>query len=429
MSYGLPRKLRVVFIVQVMLITLAVLVGAWLVATGLKHGLFRELLQEDAAYYWERYAADPAAVLPDTRRVRGLLVPAADIGQPESTGLLPLAGLEPGFHDAGENGWLVWVEDGPGGRLYLLYDRAHAGRLVWWLASGPLLLILVVGYWAAWYAYRASRDLIAPINELARWAADWDPGHADRRLLDPAHLGSEFKGEARQLAQVLDGMAVRVREHIQREHEFTRDASHELRTPLTVIRVATDMAMADPDIGARQLRSLQRIARAGADMEEVIESQLLLAREAQMGIALQQVDVAQVLREEVAKIQEKALSHGLSMQVDIKRPLQLETSVGALRVVMGHLLENASRYTQEGEILVALDGPSLVVADTGIGMSSDELPLVFEPFYRVNQTASGGAGLGLSIVRRLCDRFGWTVDLKSQPGLGTTATLQFTPRD
>jgi signal transduction histidine kinase len=427
MSYGLPRKLRVVFIVQVVLITLAVVIGAWLVGSVLKRGLFIELLREDAAYFWERYAEDPAVALPDSRRTRGVLVAPGQSVQSGPSGALALAPLTPGFHDLEHSGWLAWVEDGPGGRLYLLYDREHAGRLVWGVASGPLLLILLAGYWAAWYAYRAARDLIVPINALARWAAGWEPGGSEPHLLDPAKLGNEFKGEVRQLAQVLDAMAGRVRAHIRREHEFTRDASHELRTPLTVIRVATDMAMADPDIGPRQLRSLQRIARAGADMEEVIESQLLLAREAEASISLQQVDVEQVVREEVDKVRERIHSLDLAWKIDIRQPLWLETSPGALHVVIGHLLENACKYTPHGEITITLDGQELVITDTGIGMSSDQLSLVFEPFFRVNQTLAGGAGLGLSIVRRLCERFGWSVELQSQQGRGTIATLRLAP--
>ena len=428
MSYGLPRKLRAVFIVQVVLITLAVVVGAWLVGTVLKRGLFIELLREDAAYFWERYNDEPTVALPDSRRTRAVLVAPGQSLQSGPNGALALTTLATGFHDLEHSGWLAWVEDGPGGRLYLLYDREHAGRLVWGVAAGPLLLILLAGYWAAWYAYRAARDLIVPINALARWAADWEPGGNEPQVLDPARLGNDFKGEVRQLAQVLDAMAGRVRAHIRREHEFTRDASHELRTPLTVIRVATDMAMADPDLGPRQLRSLQRIARAGADMEEVIASQLLLAREAEASISLQQVDVEQVVREEVDKVRERIHSQDLVWKIDTRQPLWLETSPGALHVVIGHLLENACKYTPEGEIMITLDGQELVIADTGIGMSSDQLSQAFEPFFRVNQTQAGGAGLGLSIVRRLCERFGWVVQLQSQQGSGTIATLRLAPQ-
>jgi signal transduction histidine kinase len=425
MSYGLPRKLRIVFIVQVALVTLAIVAGGWLVGVLAKHGLFRELLREDAAYYWQRYRENPATPPPDTRRIRGLRVAAERIGQAGSTGLLPLNGLAPGFHDLERDGWLVWVDDGPGGRLYLLYNRQHAQQLIWWVASVPLLLTLLAIYLASWYAYRASRDLIIPINELARRVANWDPRLTSADDLDPADLGPRFKGETRQLAQVLHEMARRMRAHIQREHEFTRDASHELRTPLTVIRVATDVALGDPDISPRQQRSLQRIARAGADMEEVIESQLLLARESEIGVPLQQVDVAQLVADEVAKAEEKLQQRPIRLHLEVQQVPRLETSAGALRVVVRHLLENACKYTDQGDIFLRLENNRLVVTDTGIGMNSDDLRLAFEPFYRVNHAMATGAGLGLSIVRRLCDRFGWSIRLESQPGQGTCATLSF----
>lgn len=427
MSYGLPRKLRVVFIVQVVLVTLAMLAGAWLVGTLLKQGLFRELLREDATYYWERYRSDPATLPPDTRRIRGMRVAGEQVGHPDSTGLLPLYRLAPGFHDLPGEGWLVWVEDGPGGRLYLLYDREHARQLVMWAGVLPLLLILLVTYWAIWYAYRASRDLVIPVNELARRVANWDSLLSEAGDLTTEELDAQFKGETRQLAQVLQEMAGRVRAHIQREHAFTRDASHELRTPLTVIRVATDVAMADPDIGPRHLRSLQRIARAGADMEEVIESQLLLARESGMGLALQSVDVGQLVSEEVDKVRDQLQQRPIVLRLLIEQPVQLQASVGALRVVVRHLLENACKYTERGDIYITVEAGRVVIADTGIGMHGDDLRLAFEPFHRADQSRASGAGLGLSIVRRLCERFGWRISLESQPGQGTRAILDFTP--
>ena len=428
MSYGLPRKIRIVFIVQVLLVTLAIMIGAWLVSIMVKQALFRELLREDAAYYWRSYAQDPAAIPPDTRRVRGLRVDADVAGQPGSTGLLPLAGLSPGFHDMERNDWLVWVDDGPGGRLYLMYDRQHAQRMVWWVAVLPVLLTLLAIYLSSWYAYTASRDMIVPVNELARRVARWDPRDPDPTALDPDRLGIHAKGETRQLAQALSDMARRVREHIQREHDFTRDASHELRTPLTVIRVATDMALADASLPPRVERTLQRIARAGADMEGVIESQLLLAREAEGCVQLQQVDVARVVSEELEQAREAVLQRPLELHRELAQRPVLTTSERALRVVVAHLIENACQYTEQGRVSVHLDAGSLTITDTGVGMGSDELLRAFEPFYRVNPGSSSGPGLGLSIVRRLCERFGWNITLESQPGQGTRAVLGFAGR-
>lgn len=428
MSYGLPRKIRIVFIVQALLVTLAVGIGAWVVSILAKQALFRELLREDAAYYWDSYAQDPATAPPNTRRVRGLRVDAGLAGTPGSTGHLPLETLAPGFHDLGDNGWLVWVDDGPGGRLYLMYDRRHARTLIWWIAVLPVLLTLLAIYLSSWYAYRASRDLIVPVNELARQVARWDPSDPDPEALDPERLGIRSKGETRQLAQALSGMARRVGEHIRREHDFTRDASHELRTPLTVMRVAADMALADPALSQRTRRALQRIARAGVDMEGVIESQLLLARESRSNAQLQQVDVARLVADELEKARESVLERPVELRLDVTASPVLDTSERALRVAVGHLIENACQYTARGEVLLQLDADSLTITDTGVGMGSDELIRAFEPFFRANPDASTGPGLGLSIVRRLCERFGWTITLESQPGQGTRAVLGFAGR-
>lgn len=429
MSYGLSRKIRVVFIVQALLVTLVVIIGAWLLSAVARQMLFHELLREDATYFWERHAHDPDTLPPDTRRVRGLLVPSAQIGERDSTGIAPLYLLPPGFHDldAAEVGgeWLVLVSDGPGGRLYLLYDRLLAQRLVWWVAVVPVLLTLLAIYVASWYAYRASSSLIVPINWLARQVAQWDPGQPDARTLDPARLGREVKGEPRQLAIVLHEMAKRVGEHIQREHDFTRDASHELRTPLTVIRVATDMAMADNGLKPSQVRALQRIARASSDMEAVIESQLILARESQHSAQLQQVAVAQLVEEEAGLARESLSAAQVELAIHIQAAPVLHTSERALRVVVRHLLENACLYTERGTITVSLSEHELVVADTGIGMDSAQLGRVFEPFFRVNPAQGSGPGLGLSIASRLCQRFGWQLALDSQPARGTQATLTF----
>ena len=84
----------------------------------------------------------------------------------------------------------------------------------------------------------------------------------------------------RKLSRALTGLSERIGDFVQRERNFTRDASHELRTPLTVIRVATDLMLADPDLPPRMQRSLARMQQAGRDMEAVIEAFLILAREA-----------------------------------------------------------------------------------------------------------------------------------------------------
>jgi signal transduction histidine kinase len=96
-----------------------------------------------------------------------------------------------------------------------------------------------------------------------------------------------------------------------------------------------------------------------------------------------------------------------------------------MHVVVSNLLRNACSYTDEGQIEVRLESDHFVVRDTGIGMNSDAMQRAFEPFYRADDARQHSAGLGLSIVSRLCQRFGWKIELDSVLGQGTTATVRF----
>jgi signal transduction histidine kinase len=96
-----------------------------------------------------------------------------------------------------------------------------------------------------------------------------------------------------------------------------------------------------------------------------------------------------------------------------------------LGVMIGNLLANACTFTEQGRIDVRIEPDRVVVHDSGIGMSPDTLQRVYEPFYRADPANPATKGMGLSIVRRLGERFGWPVSLESAPGIGTTATIRF----
>jgi signal transduction histidine kinase len=96
-----------------------------------------------------------------------------------------------------------------------------------------------------------------------------------------------------------------------------------------------------------------------------------------------------------------------------------------LAVMIGNLLGNAVRFTDSGRIELHLAPERIEVRDTGIGMTPEALMKAFDPFYRADHAREEGRGMGLSIVRRLGDRFDWPVSLESQPGKGTTAIIRF----
>ncbi len=422
MPYGLPRKIRIAFIVQAVLASLGIVLGAWLVSLVIKHSLVGAALREEAAYYWTLHEASPTQPPPNTRNIRAYLLEA---GQSPLNLPANLRDLQPGFHELREDDQLVWVDARDQGRLYLVFLRSRAEALAFWFGVVPVLLTLMAVYAASWVTYRASKRLVSPVNWLARRVSRWNPGSPDAGDLAPHKLPADMQGETRQLAAALHDLANRVTANVARERNFTRDASHELRTPLTVIRVASDMALADDQIEPRLRRSLQRIQRAGRDMEAVIDAFLILAREADVEPQMDVFDVADVVRYEVDTAAELMANRPVHVELHAPAPVMLHAAPRVLQVVVSNLVRNACNYTDEGRVDVYVEHDRVRVRDTGIGMSPEALARAFEPFYRAEPSRPQGTGLGLSIVRRLCDRFGWQVHLASTLDQGTEATIIF----
>jgi signal transduction histidine kinase len=404
------------------LASLGILLGAWLVSLVIKHSLVSSALKEEAAYYWQLYDASPMQPPPNTQNIRGYLL---ETGRSPLSLPANLRALPPGFHELKADDQLVLVDVRPEGRLYLVFLRSRAEMLAFWFGIVPVLLTLLAVYGASWVTYRASKRLVSPVNWLARRVSRWDPGHPEAADLAPDKLPADMQGETRQLAAALHSLATRVTAHVARERNFTRDASHELRTPLTVIRVASDIALGDQELTPRLRRGLNRIQRAGRDMEAVIDAFLILAREADVEPQVELFDVNEIVRYEVDNARELMVGRPVEIFLHSAGPVQLHAPPRVLQVVVSNLLRNACSYTDEGRIDVDVLDDRVVVRDTGIGMSAEALGRAFEPFYRAEPTRPQGTGLGLSIVRRLCDRFGWKVTLDSQPGQGTQAAVLY----
>jgi signal transduction histidine kinase len=420
---GLRRKIWVAFILQAAAISFAAVLGVYGASAVLKHMLIQRALQEEAAHFWGRREDDPAATVPDTYNMNGYLVRAGDVtAVPE-----PLQPLPVGFHSLprAQGGSLVMVEDRGGMRLYLLFKQEQVDSLAFWFGMAPLALVLAVVYLIAWTTYRTSKRVVSPVIWLANQVRHWDPKHPDATALKPENLPVDVEGETLTLASSLHDFASRIGSFVEREHNFTRDASHELRTPLTVIRVAGDMMDGDESLSPMARRSLKRIQGAGRDMEALIEAFLILAREGDTGLPDDDFSVGAVACEELEKSRPLLAGKPVELELHREADLQLHAPARVFSVMLGNLLRNACHYTEQGKVVVTVRRDSVQVADTGVGMSPDELARVFEPFYRAGDGRKDGQGIGLSIVRRLSERYGWPVRLESEPGKGTTATISF----
>jgi signal transduction histidine kinase len=417
----LPRKIRIAFILQVVMVGLAVLAAGWLVSLVIRMGLMRAASEGEAKDFFVRHAQNANYGLPHGRNFTSWYVPT---GQAPTQVPPNIARLGPGHHDLEASGQQVRVERRPEGTLYIAYDTERIDRLMYAFAVLPMGLGLIGVVAVSFLTYRVSKRLVTPVNWLARQVAAWDPRQPDIDVLAPHRLPADIgSGEARQLAQALHTLGERVEAFVARERNFTRDASHELRTPLTVIRVAADLLETE-QLSSRGTRSLHRIQRASRDMEAVIDAFLILAREADIEPQREHFAVSDIVAEEVDKVQPLLEGKPVELRVVKRAEPELHAPSRVLAVMVGNLLSNACQYTDKGDIEVRIEEDRVSVRDTGIGMTRETLQRAFDPFYRADQDI-GGMGLGLSVVRRLGERFGWPVVLESVPGSGTLATIQF----
>ena len=417
-EHGLTRRLGRELLLQAVYISIAVLVGIYVVAILLKDVLIEQALTGEANYYWERVDENPAAVLPDTLNLTAYRE-GFGIGVP-----LDLRPLEPGYHHRKTpRETLTYVTERDGQRLYLVFESGQVNDLVTTFGIVPLAIALTVIYLSLFSAYRVSRRAVSPLIDLASRVKRLDPTQPDARLFGESS-GYQKDDEARTLAEALEGLVNRVVEFAERERRFTRDASHELRTPLTVINIAAGRLLRAPSLGDADRESLMRIKNSARDMEQLTSAFLLLARESNSTLEKELVNVNELVQAELDRSKVIHPDKGLMFNVDEQCVLLVPAPGKVVESVIGNLLRNALAYTDEGSVSVHISPGRVIIEDTGPGMAPEEVEQLFQPYFR-GQRRRGGFGVGLTIVKRLTDRFEWPVSIESEPGQGTRVSVEF----
>jgi signal transduction histidine kinase len=317
------------------------------------------------------------------------------------------------------------VSDTPRGRLYLLFNNDRPNRVVMLFGLIPVVLVVLIIYFATFLTYRASRKALSPVIALAAVVRRWNPDHPDPVALAPEHLPAATDSDVEVLVAALYNFANRLEAFVERERNFTRDASHELRTPLTVMKVAADVLADEEGLSPFAQRSLDRIRRSVREMEALIETFLVLARESDSGLREEDFLANDVVKAEVARYRELLGAKPVELVLVEHARFALHAPPRVFAVMVGNLIRNACLYTEHGSVTVEVETDRVRVVDTGSGMSEEDLERAFQPFYRGSRTGGKGHGIGLAIVRRIADRYAWQVMLESTPGKGTTATAHF----
>jgi signal transduction histidine kinase len=242
--------------------------------------------------------------------------------------------------------------------------------------------------------------------------------------------------EVADLASTFDAMLDRLAESFEAQKRFVANASHELRTPLAVMRTEIDVTMSDPDADLAEYRRMATVVRDASERANaLIGSLLVLAKsEAQAGRRLVRkvpADLRRGIEPALASVEREAGRLGLDIETDLQ-PAPLIGDPGLLDRLAGNLIENAVRYNHgQGTVWIRTWSDDvrscLSVANTGFDVNTADVPRLFEAFKRgvSDRTGSRGAGLGLSIVRAVCDAHGGTVTAVARPGGGLEITVTF----
>lgn len=277
-----------------------------------------------------------------------------------------------------------------------LVVRPIRDRVMLLLASTAVLMVLLAIGLGAWLARRGTRPLYRLVQRVEALPLQPQAGST---------LAAEFTDdEIGVLARALDRLSQRVADVVAREHAFTRDASHELRTPLAVISGAAGQLLDEPGLSPRGQQHVQHIRLSALQLQQAVAALLALAREEVDASAATQVRLVPLLERVIIEQSPLLGTRPVEVQLEVPDDASLRAPEPALRMVLANLVGNAFAHTPHGSVRIALhEGDLLVHNRTSADASLRNWP---QPRRFDKGDDSPGSGLGLEIMRRLCDHHG-----------------------
>jgi heavy metal sensor kinase len=344
----------------------------------------------------------------------------------------PAAGETVAFRNAGPTGWpvrLAFQRVTIGGKPATIevaeplrsFNASLRTYGEWLLLFTPVLVLLAsgVGFWISGRA-------LAPVDRIIADAQAIGTANLSERLSVPP-----ARDELRHLSETLNAMLDRIEGSVTRITQFTADASHELRAPLALIQLAADHSLRHERSRDELVEAMSTVLRESKRTAQLVDHLLLLARadSGDDGFRAERADLAAVLREVAEGACGLAAAKGIAFVADIgESPVPVMGDAALLHRLAVILVDNAVKYTPEhGEVRMTLRSTAglacIEVADNGAGIAAEDVPRIFDRFWRADKVRSrsaGGAGLGLSIAKWIVDRSGGTLTVDSHLGRGST---------
>jgi signal transduction histidine kinase len=317
--------------------------------------------------------------------------------------------------------------------LYLVFelplphpDPDQRGRIGFIFCLVPVIFMFLAALLAGW----AFRRLGSPMAEIMEAAETVSQGDLSVRV------DERRPGEFGRLASSFNRMTAELERAEQQRRNMTADVAHELRTPLHILQgnlegMLDGVYETTPENLNAMLDETRLLARLVNDLQV-----LSLAEAGQLLLHRSRVLVVDLLDDVAASFAPQAEEQGLTLRVDVldeNRSLEIEADRDRLDQVLSNLVANALRHMPEGgeTVLAAAalpGGVRLTVRDTGVGIPAEDLPYIFDRFWRGDKARTrvegAGSGLGLAIARQLVRAHGGTIEVTSQPGQGTTFTIE-----
>jgi signal transduction histidine kinase len=306
-------------------------------------------------------------------------------------------------------------------------------------------ILLILELFLLFQSWRRGRRHVArtlkPLTDLAEKARSLRSLAGTISSIDASRLDQRIRMDTGQkelddLAAAINSMLNRIDEAYRLQVRFVSDASHELRTPISVIQgYASLLDRWGKDDPETLQEAISAIRSESDNMKDLVEQLLFLARgdNDTMTLYPETFDGVQLV-EEVAQ-EARMVDPNHQFLTKDSGPVMMEADRQLIKQALRILVDNSTKYTDPGGdiwIYASLDGKKvqLTVQDTGIGIDPEQLPYIFDRFYRVEESrarATGGSGLGLSIMKWIVERHGGTIEVVSRKDFGTRTRLQFPP--
>jgi signal transduction histidine kinase len=417
--YSLRFKVALVFSALTIVLLLAQALGVKTLAEVQEEKLIAALIADDMRNLLQTYRTNPTLVPPLDPQLGGHLSEEGRVRVP-----LPASvrDLRDGTHEIIVDGREIHVAIAPFGdaRVYRVYDFSIYERRFKQVIGALMVGTGVFALLTIWLAFGLAGVLVRQVAGFVRQVKALKLGEST--ALNP---GKYDEAEVVDLVEAFNDYHRRMAQMMEREKEFTSNVSHELRTPLTAIKTSCELLDQDAALGSKSKARLRQIDRAADNMIELANALLLLAREESLA-DIGPVRLVSAISDALDPFADVLTAKGIETVVEVDRLVRVEVNRSALAIVLSNLIDNAVRHTDGGGIRFTYEDGRLQVEDTGGGISQYALPHVFERFYQAESTQAPGRtfGIGLSIVKKICDRNQWSIKLDSEPGKGTRVSLR-----